>query len=97
MYIYTCILIILIIYIGRRYVNGVKHHLEDKNIQREIKKSAINHFQKGNKKEALHMINKYNGTQMGVNLFIMKCKLYYSLSDFKNCESTAKEIIHSGE
>jgi tetratricopeptide (TPR) repeat protein len=43
------------------------------------------------------MINKYTGNQMNINLYIMKCKLYYSLHEIKNCESAAKEIINLDE
>lgn len=78
---------------GRDYFNKIKQNLKDLNIQRDIQKSAINHFEKGNKKEALDMINEYQGSQMNIMLYIMKCKLHYTLNDIKNCESTAKEII----
>ena len=67
--------------------------LEDERTQREIKKSALAYFENGEKQNALDKIKEYDGDRMNITLLVMKCKLFYSLEQFSECQELAEEII----
>ena len=67
--------------------------LEDERTQREIKKAALIYFENGEKQNALDKIKEYDGDGMNITLLVMKCKLFYSLEQFSECQELAEEII----
>ena len=80
-------------WIGRIQFWAMRDMLIDARNQREIRKLALEHFYRNEKRESLQVILQYRGPSLGVGLYVMKCKLYYSLGELDHCMSTARELL----
>ena len=80
-------------WIGRMHFWAIRDMLADARTQREIRKTALEHFHRDEKRESLDVILQYRGPSLGLGLYVMKCKLYYSLGELDHCMTTARELL----
>ena len=80
-------------WIGRTQFWAMRDMLIDARTQREIRKTALTHFYRDEKRESLNVILQYRGPSLGLGLYVMKCKLYYSLGELDHCMTTARELL----
>lgn len=78
---------------GRQYFLSIRDALIDARTQLYIRRDAMALFRQGDKRASLDTILRYRGPALGLGLYVMKCKLFYSLGEIAECMRTARELI----